>query len=138
MEEEVHMLLEGTIAELIVKLDSKLYRKYISRNPNNKPLLYVRLKKALYWTLQADLLFWRLLSNTIIEWGFKLNEYAKCIAIKTINGQQCTIIWHVDDLKIFHVDKKVIEDTIMRLNKKFRKESPLNTTGGKKYWSTLA
>jgi len=27
MEEEVHMLLEGTIAELIVKLDPKLYRE---------------------------------------------------------------------------------------------------------------
>ena len=29
MEEDVHMLLEGTIAELIVKLDPSLYRKYI-------------------------------------------------------------------------------------------------------------
>jgi len=29
MEEEVHMLLEGKIAELIIKLDPRLYRKYI-------------------------------------------------------------------------------------------------------------
>jgi hypothetical protein len=26
-----------------------------------------------------------------------------------INGAQCTILWHVDDLKISHVDKAVVE-----------------------------
>jgi len=29
METDVHMLLEGTITELILKLDPSLYRKYI-------------------------------------------------------------------------------------------------------------
>jgi len=29
MDEEIYMLLEGKIAELIIKLDPKLYRKYI-------------------------------------------------------------------------------------------------------------
>jgi len=48
---------EGTTAELIVKCDPKLYRKYIWRNKSDKPMLYVRLKKALYWTIQAALLF---------------------------------------------------------------------------------
>jgi len=48
IEEEVHMLLEGTIAELSIKLDPKLYRKYIWRNKNDKPILYVRLKKTLW------------------------------------------------------------------------------------------
>jgi len=57
MEEEVHMLLEGKIAELIVKLDPKLYRKYIWENEKGKPMLYIKLKKALYGTLQAALLF---------------------------------------------------------------------------------
>ena len=68
-------------------------------------MLYVKLKKALYGTLQAVQLFWRLLLNTLKEWGFKLNEYDQCMANKTINGKQCTIIWHVDDLKISHVEK---------------------------------
>jgi len=34
---------------------------------------------------------------------------------KITNGKQCTIIWHMDDLKISHVDKKVIEDIIKQL-----------------------
>jgi len=97
MDEEVHMLLEGKIAELIVILDPKLYHKYIWENKKGKPMLYVRLKKALYGTLQAALLFSRLLSDTLQEWGFKLNPYDKCMANKKINGKQCTIIWHMDN-----------------------------------------
>lgn len=48
-----------------------------------------------------------------------------------INGLQCTIIWHIDNLKISHVDKKVAEDIITCLNNKFGNESPLSTTQGK-------
>jgi len=51
------MLLEGTIAELVIKLDPQLYRKYIWKNKHDKPMLYVKLKRALYGTLQAALLF---------------------------------------------------------------------------------
>jgi len=38
MKEELDMLLEGEIAKLIVKLNPKLYRKFIWRNKNDKPL----------------------------------------------------------------------------------------------------
>jgi len=58
MEQDVHMLLEESISELMVKL----------------AMSYVKLKKVLYGTLQAALLFWKFLSNTLKEWGFKLNE----------------------------------------------------------------
>jgi len=132
MEQDVHMLLEGTIVELDVKLDPSLYRKYIWENKKGKPMLYIKLKKALYGTLQVALLFWRLLSDTLIEWGFKLNEYDKCVANKIINGKQCTIIWHVDDLKISHVDPKVVNNIIKKLEEKFGQESPLVTSQGKK------
>jgi len=39
------------------------------------------------------------LSKTLKEWGFKRNEYDPCVAHKTINGLQCTLIWHINDLK---------------------------------------
>jgi len=45
-----------------------------------------------YCTLLAASLFWQLLSKTLVEWGFKLNEYDLCIANKTINVKLCTII----------------------------------------------
>jgi len=94
-------------------------------------MLYVKLRKAINGTLQAALLFWKLLSNTLIDWGFKLNDYDKCVTNITINGKQFTIIWHVDDLKISHVEKKVVEHIIDKLNKKFGEYSPLSTSRGK-------
>jgi len=53
------------------------------------------------------------------------------VANKTINGKLCTIIWHVDDLKILHLNKNVVEVIIRLLNEKFGKETPLTTTRGK-------
>ena len=66
MDTDVHMLLEGTIAELIVNLKTRLSRKYIWRNKSGKPMLYVKLRKTLLGTLQAALIFCRLLSDTLI------------------------------------------------------------------------
>jgi len=47
-------------------------------------------------------------------------------------GVQCTIIWHVEDLKISHVEKRVVDHIINKLNKRFGKYSPLCTSTGKK------
>jgi len=49
------------------------------------------------------------LSETLQGWGFTLNPYDKCIANKNIEGKQCTILWHLDDLKISHMNKEVVE-----------------------------
>jgi len=80
---------------------------------------YVQLKKALYGTLQAALLFWKLLSDTLQEWGFEINAYDQCVANKVIEGKQCTILWHVDDLKISHLSKHIVEDILRKLTNKF-------------------
>ena len=106
MKGKVVMKLEGVMAEAILKIDPKLYTKYIAKE-NGKDVIYVILQKALYGTLQAALLFWQNLSTQLKEWGFVINPYDFCVANKIINGKQCTIVWHVDDLKISHMDPKV-------------------------------
>ena len=35
---------------------------------------------------------------------------------KLINSKQCTIIWHVDNLKISHAEKAVVENIPKELN----------------------
>ena len=50
------------------------------------------------------------------------------MANNIIAGKQCTILWHVDNLKISHVDKNVVEDILKKLNEKFGHESPLTTS----------
>ena len=125
MEGIAHMILEGEITELIIELDPKTYKEYLWHNLKVKQMIYVQLTKALYETLQAALLFWKLLSNTLQEWGFNINEYNRCMRYKSIKGKQCTITWHVDDLKISHIDKAVVEHILPRLNEKSGKNSPL-------------
>ena len=48
-----------------------------------------------------------------------------------INGKQCTIVWHVDDLKISHVDLKANYTIIGLLDAEFGKIAPLSATRGK-------
>ena len=55
MEDNVHMLLEGTVAEMIMKLDPTTYKKHMWYNKHGKVMLYVQLKNALYGTVQAVL-----------------------------------------------------------------------------------
>jgi hypothetical protein len=130
IDEVVHVKFEGEIAEMLVKMDPKLYRKFV-KDENGKSVLYVELLKALYGTLRAALLFWKLLSTKLVQWGFVINPYDWCVANKTINGKQCTILWHVDDLKISHVDSKVNDTIIDLLETEFGKEAPLTITRGR-------
>ena len=62
----VHMIIKGTMAKILTKLDPKMYRQYL-RSKKSKPVLYVQLKKVLYSTLKAALLFWKNLSTCLQE-----------------------------------------------------------------------
>ena len=65
------------------------------------------------------------------ELGFELNPYDPCVANKIIDGRQCTIIWHVDDLKVSHVDKAVLDVLIQTFTDRYGKEAPLTVRSGK-------
>jgi hypothetical protein len=127
MKGKVVMKLEGVMAEAILKIDPKQYTKYVV-NENGKDVIYVILAKALYGTLQAALLFWQNLSAQLEKWGFKINPYDFCVANKTINGKQCTIVWHVDDLKVSHTDPKVVTAMLESLDARYGQE----IVGGKR------
>ena len=65
-----------------------------------KPVLYVRLQKALYACLKSALLFYEKLVVDLEEYGFKINPYDPCVTNNMIGRKQLTVCWHVDDLKI--------------------------------------
>lgn len=46
-------------------------------------------------------------SKTLKQNGFELNPYDPCTANRMVNGNQQTCLWHVDDCKLSHKDKKV-------------------------------
>ena len=106
------------------------YKKFLT-NVNGKPRIYVQLRKALYGTLQAAYLFWCDLSKELTGLGFKINPYDQCVANMEVDGSQCTIVWHVDDLKISHRTRKTIEDVIRGLSRRYGKVKPLTVNIGK-------
>ena len=134
MDDIVNMRLDGAMEELLVKVEPKTYSKHLVLE-NGKKVLYVRLKKAFYGTLKASLLFWKHLTGKLKEWVFVLNPYDTCTANKTTDGKQCTVLLHVDDLNISHVEPKVVNEIIELLCTEYGKdvETPLTLNWGLKH-----
>ena len=131
VDELIHVKMEGEMAKLYASLCPETYNKFVTYE-HGKPMLYLKLNKALYGTLQAALLFYKDLSGFLVnELNFELNEYDECVANKIINGKQCTIVWHVDDLQISHVDEKVVDEIIGLINEKYGKREKVTVSEGK-------
>ena len=75
------MKLKGELAELLVTTAPQLYRQCVL-NEQGKPVLYAELLKALYGTLKTALLFYKKLRRTMDDYGFIVNQYNSCVAIK--------------------------------------------------------
>jgi hypothetical protein len=75
--------------------------------------------KEIYGTLLGARLFYDRLRAFLESIKFKVNDYDECTFNKMINGKQCTIQFHVDDLKVSHVKHSVLDDIIDQLNAEF-------------------
>ncbi len=114
-EDYVVMKIVETLAELLVKTNPKLYRKYVLIKKGGS-VLYLWLQKALYGMIKSALLFYRKLVAELRNMGFEINPYNPCVANKRVNGTQMTVRWHVDDLMISHTS----QDNIMAFVKKIK------------------
>jgi hypothetical protein len=127
---DIHVVLDGRMAELLGKISPVDYQKYVHQH-RGQSHIYCKLNVSLYGTLKAALLFWKKLSGYLKDQGFQVNPYDWCVANKEINGKTCTIVWHVDDLKISHVDSSVVDDVIEDLRSEFGKVGDLTVNRGK-------
>ena len=132
MDPGVYMRIDGAMADLLMEIDHDMYHPHMVKE-KGKPVIYVELLKALYGTLRAAHLFWETLSGKLQEWGFAINPYDSCVANKEIEGQQCTIMWHVDDLKISHVGEHVVRSIIQKIQDNFGQHSKLSMHIGKRH-----
>ena len=89
----------------------------------NQKVLYVHITQAIYSMLVSALLFYHKLTKALLSYGFELNPYDPSVANKLVNSEQLTICWHVDDLKLSHINPKVnnkflqwIKDTFGQLS----------------------
>ena len=87
--------------------------------PDRPPVDYNFLRSGriiyLYRVMISSLLFWRDLVRKLKYWGFQTNPYDPCVMNKVVNGKYWTVCWHMDDLKISHVDSTVVNNILPRL-----------------------
>ena len=132
MDPEVYMRLDGLMAELLLEVDRAAYEPYLTYE-KGQPVIYVEMLKALYGTLRAARLFWEKLSSVLKSWGFEINPYDSCVANKTVKGKQLTVTWHIDDLKISHVDQAVVDQFVNDLKAEFGQLGEISVSEGKRH-----
>ena len=93
--------------------------------------MYAESKKVIYGTLEVSLLFWGKLSKILEEMGYQRNEYDWCVMNKIIDNKQCTILWHIDDLKTSHVNPAVVSSALADIDAEYGKISKMTITRGK-------
>ena len=126
--ERVLMRLVGNFVDIMCKVNPEHTKNVIYEN--GRKVLYMEVLQAIYGCIESSLRWYELYSETLCKEGFVINPYDKCVANKIINGQQCTIIWYVDDNKISHDDPEVVTEIIDLMKKHF---GDLTITRGNKH-----
>ena len=131
IDELVHVRFTGEMVNTLLHMDYDMYKDYVVTERGEK-VMYMELLKALYSTLHAACLFWEKLSKQLIDvWGFTRNKYNDCVVNKTIKGHQMTVVWHMDDLKVSHIESKEVDKFIKQMKEEFRADAPLSVSRGK-------
>ena len=117
MDDLVYMCFTGQMVDFVV-MSNPEYSEFIEHK-NGQKRLYMHVTKALYGCLHSAILWYTMLSEFFVDQGFTINPYEPCIANKTIDGTQFTICWFVDDLKLSHVNEKVVDKMIKTIEAQF-------------------
>lgn len=89
---QVVMVLRDEFVDYMCEANEK-YREYV-RIVRGRKVLYLRVLQAIYWygCIESAMLWYNLFTSTLKGMGFKVNPYDRCVANKTINGKQCTLV----------------------------------------------
>ena len=66
----------------------------------------------IYRTIKTILLFYNKFRKNIELQGFEINLYDRCITNKIVNNNQMTVLWHINNLKTSHIEKKMLEKCV--------------------------
>ena len=94
------------------------FEQYVTIEKGRK-VLYLKVLRAIYGCIRSVLLWYNLYRETLEKDGYKVNPYNRCVANKEIDGNQCSIVWYVDDNKISHVNEKVDTREMDKLSEHF-------------------
>ena len=125
-----HIKFTGIMVELLCEIDPSLKDHIVWSRDGKQKYIYGELKKAVYGTLLAAIIFYNKLSDFLLADGFIRNEYDECTFNKMVNGHQLTVQFHVDDLKISHREQSPIDEFLSNLRAEFGQEDELTESSG--------
>ena len=97
------------MVEMMADIAPGVYSSYVIMEKDVKTL-YVKLKNTLYGTLKSVLILYKKLRKDLENEGFVVNPYNICVSNKDLSGYQMTELWHVDDVKVSHINAKEVEE----------------------------
>jgi hypothetical protein len=111
--------IRGVLVDILVEIAPDVYKPYVTKDKKGVKQLLVQVQNALYGTMVASLLYYRKFVKSLTDIGFTLNPYDPCVANKMIEGKQMTICFHVDDCKLSHRKRKVMDRMIKYLRQEY-------------------
>jgi len=126
---KVVMKIRGALVDILCEIDPK-YQEFVVMEKEQK-VLYVHIWKAIYGMLVSAMLFYKKLASDLEGYGFVINPYDPCVANKMVKGNQMTVSWHVDDLKISHKDPKVVDEFLEWVKKRYGTVGEVKVNRGK-------
>lgn len=119
---DCYLRFEGVMIDMLCQIEPSYKRiiKYTKRRDGRKTRVLVgKITKAIYGTLLGARLFYDKLKRVLIAMGYEMNDYDECTFNKMVNDCQCTIQFHVDDLKMSHLEQGVLDKVVKHLNEIF-------------------
>jgi histone deacetylase 1/2 len=83
--------------------------------------MVVKLTKALYGCIESARLWYREISTALKSIGYTPNVKDICVFNKVVDGVQCTITLHVDDLMVTSVTEGLIDEVMNLLRYKYER-----------------
>lgn len=119
------------MVDMICQINPSYKDKIIWSQDGKRKFLYSELRKAVYGTLLAAVIFYNKLTKHLFDQGFTMNGYDEYTFNKQVKGEQLTVQFHVDDLKVSHKDHRVLNKFVSNLKKEFGQEAELSECTGK-------
>jgi hypothetical protein len=111
--------IRGMLVDILVKIAPEVYKDYITLDKKGQKQILVECLNVLHGTMVASLLYYQKFTRTLKNENFIMNPYDLCVWNKMIEGKQCTICFHVDNCKISHKSKTVVDNVIKWLRKDY-------------------
>jgi hypothetical protein len=111
----------GVLVDILVEITPDVYKSYVSRNKKVMKQLLVQCQNSLCVTMVASLLYYRKFVKSLTDIGFIINPYNPCVVNTIIEGKQMTICFHVDDCKLSHRKKKLMDTIIEYLRQEYER-----------------